>query len=150
MAEAPARGMPANPSGLAYLQKLNAVQQVATDILSRIGKILEENPGAIVDKQTAMLPREQEDKQKYFLEKIARAHRTLNELAGLLQTTSQGASPHDQIREELKVLFVLIESFRPERMVESGLDPGERVQEAIRERVQSLALDIINMRERLK
>lgn len=135
--------------GTTYLRKLTAVERVATDILSRIEKILREDPSAIVDSKTQMLPREIEDKQAYFLGKIERAQKTLKGLADLVVTGPADIALHEQIGVELMVFSVLIEYFRPQRIRASGWNPGG-AEDAIREKIESLVLDIINMRERLK
>ena len=74
----------------------------------------------------------------------------LKELGGLLPSSSREATVREQISIELMVLFVLIDCFRPERLRESGWNPDAGVEEVIRERVESLVLDVINIRERLK
>ena len=130
--------------------KLEAAQRLATDILSRIERILHDDPAAIVGRQSGMLPREIEDIQTYFLQKIQHARNTLQELADLLQLTSERLDEPELISMELMVLFVLIENYRPERILESGWKPAEEVQHTLREKVESLGLDVINMRERLK
>ena len=139
-----------SPAGVAYLRKLTAVERVATDILSRIEKILRENPTAISDTRATMLPHELEDKQAYFLERIAHTRKTLAELAGLLSTGSQEAPLHEQISAELMAFFVLIECFRPHRIRASGWTQSEAAEVAIRESVESLVLDVVSMRERLR
>ena len=130
--------------------KLDVAQRLATDILSRIEKVLHDDPAAILGKQPGMLPREIEDIQTYFLQKIQHARNTLRELADLLQLTSERLDESERISMELMVLFVLIENYRPERISESGWKPAEQVQQTLREKVESLGLDVINMRERLK
>ena len=132
------------------MRKLRAVERVALDILSRVQRILQENPAAIIDEQAAMLPRELEDQQSYFLEKIGRAQKTLKELTGLLLTGPENLVVREQISVELMVFFVLIDLFRTQRIRESGWDPGEGMEELIQQKVESLSLDVINMRERLK
>ncbi len=141
---------PRNPAANAYVRKSNAIKLVAMDLLSHMEKTLQQNPAAIVGKQTNMLPRERQDKQAYFLEKITHARKTLNELMDLLPAKTEDPAIHEQISAELMVFFALIESFRPQRMLESGWNPGEVAQAAIREKVESLVLDVVNMRERLK
>jgi hypothetical protein len=120
------------------------------DILSRIEQLLHDDPAAIVDKQSGMLPREVEDSQAYFLQKIHHARTTLQELAALLQLTPEALDARALISTELMVLFVLIDSYRPERILESRWKAGEETQNVIREKIESLGLDVINMRERLK
>lgn len=140
----------AKPPNHVYAHKLEAAQRLATDILSRIERILHDDPAAIVGKQSGMLPREIEDIQTYFLQKIQHARNTLQELADLLQLTSEKVNDRELISTELMVLFVLIENYRPEHILESGWNPAEEVQHTIRKKVESLGLDVINMRERLK
>jgi len=141
---------PANPASAAYMRKLDAVEWLAMDILSRIEKTVQENPAAVVDKRLTMLPRELEDSQAYFLQKIAHARTTLAELSRLLQTKSENSDLRERISVELMVVFVLVESYRPERMLELGWNPGEEVHQAVRDQIESLGLDVINIRERLK
>jgi hypothetical protein len=139
-----------DPTKIAAVRRLSAVERVAADLLSRVDKILREDPAAIADRYGTMLPRELEDRQAYFLEQAASAQRMLNELASLLPRDLVGSSPRDQIGVELMLLFVLIECFRPERLQESGWAPDLEVQDAIREKLDRLALVVVNMRQRLK
>jgi hypothetical protein len=139
-----------SPASIAYMRKLDAIEWLAMDVLSRIERTLQENPAVVVDRQSTMLSREVEDTQLYFLQKIAHARTILSELKGLVQTKSDVRDLREQISIELMVLFVLIESYRPDRLLESGWNPGQGIQETLRERIELLGLDIINMRERLK
>jgi hypothetical protein len=148
--ETPPKPLPPTPPARARTQRLQAVQRLATDILSRIEQLLHDDPEAIVDKQSGMLPREIEDSQAYFLQKIQHARTTLQELPALLQLTTEALDARALISTELMVLFVLIDSYRPERILESGWKAGEETQNVIREKIESLGLDVINMRERLK
>lgn len=145
-----AERLPANAASIAYMRKLDAVEWLVMDMLSRIEKTVQENPAAVVDKRLTMLPRELEDSQAYFLQKIAHARTTLAELSRLLQTKSENSDLRERISVELMVVFVLVESYRPERMLELGWNPGEEVHQAVRDRIESLGLDVINIRERLK
>lgn len=147
---AAAERSPAAATGAAYMRKLDAVEWIAMDILSRIEKIVQENPAAIVDRLSTKLPRELADSQAYFLQKIAHARKMLNELSGLLQTRSENVELRERMSVELMIFFVLIESYRPERMLESGWNPGEEAREAVQDRIESIGLDVINIRERLK
>lgn len=140
----------ANPTAVVYQRKLKAAERVASDILARLATTVREDPAAIADNHATMLPREIEDQQTYFLGKIAHIQETLKELGGLLPSSSREATVREQISIELMVLFVLIDCFRPERLRESGWNPDAGVEEVIRERVESLVLDVINIRERLK
>jgi hypothetical protein len=140
----------ANPASSAYMRKLDAIEWLAMDLLSRIERTLQENPAVVADRQSTMLPREVEDSQLYFLQKIAHARTMLSELKGLVQTKSEALDLREQISIELMVLFVLIEGYRPQRLLESGWNPDQGIQETLRERIELLGLDIINMRERLK
>jgi len=148
--EAIRKPVSAKPPNHACVYKLGAVQRLVTDILSRIEQLLHDQPTAVVSRQSGMLPREIEDRQTYFLHKIQHARDTLQELADLFQVTSEKVDDRELISMELIVLFVLIENYRPERILESGWNPTEEVQHAIREKLESLGLDVINMRERLK
>jgi hypothetical protein len=132
------------------MRKLDAVEWLAIDMLSRIEKTVQENPAAVVDKRLTMLPRELEDGQAYFLQKIAHARTTLAELSRLLQAKAENSDLRERISVELMVIFVLVESYRPERMLELGWNPGEEIRQAVRDRIESLGLDVINIRERLK
>jgi len=134
----------------AYVRKLRAIDRLAMEIVSRVEKTLQETPKAILDKQSTMLPAELEDSQAYFLQKIAHARDTLQELSGLLPANPQGLDLREEITVELMILFVLIENYRPERMAESGFTTDEQMRRAIHNRIESLSLDLINMRERLK
>lgn len=144
-----AESAPATPAEIAHLRKLRTAARVATDVLSRIEKTLRDNPSAVAGTKTQMLSRELEDKHAYFLEKTATAQKTLNEIASLLPTASEDIALHEQIALELMSFLVVIESFRPRRVHESGWDPGVS-EDAIRAKLDSLVLDAINMRERLK
>jgi hypothetical protein len=97
-----------------------------------------------------MLPREIEDSQAYFLQKIQHARNTLGELDVLLQLAHETIDVRELIRMELVMFFVLIENYRPERILESGWKPDEGTQRVIREKIESLGLDVLNVRERLK
>jgi len=134
----------------AYARKLKTIERLAMEILARVENRLQESPEAILTKQSTMLPTELDDNKQYFLKKIGRVRETLRELSNLVPLDSQTPDLRGEVGVELMVLFVLIESFRPERIAESGcsLDEGARTQ--IRERIESLGLDVINMRERLK
>lgn len=148
--EATPKAVSPKPPNHACAYKLAAVQRLATDILSHIEQLLHDDPAAIVSRQSGTLPREIEDKQTYFLQKIQHARNTLQELADLLELTSEKVDDRELISTELMMLFVLIENYRPERILESGWTPSEEGQHTIREKVESLGLDVINMRERLK
>ena len=138
------------PAAISYIRKLQAVEHLTTDILSRIEKLLQQDAAAIVGKQSAMLPREIEDSQAYFLEKTSHVRTTLREISTLLPGASETLDLRELVGAELLTLFVLIESYRPERITESGWNLGEETQEALRERIDVLSLDLINMRQRLK
>ncbi len=139
-----------NPLNRAWTQKLQAAGQLATDILARIEQLLKDNPSAVVDKKCAMLPREIEDSQTYFLQKVQHARDTLRELEELLQMAPEVRDARELIRTELMFLFVLIDGYRPERIPGSGWRPDEETQHGVREKIESLGIDVINMRERLK
>ena len=139
-----------NPPNRAWTQKLQAAGQLATDVLARIEQLLKDNPSAVVDQKCAMLPREIEDSQTYFLQKVQHARDTLRELEELLQMTPEVRDPRELIRTELMFLFVLIDGYRPERILGSEWTPDEDIQHRIREKIESLGIDVINMRERLK
>lgn len=149
-AEAIPKPLPPNSPSLACAQKLQVLQRLAVNILSRIEQLLHDDPAVIVGKQSGTLPREIEDSQAYFLQKIQHARNTLRELDDLLQLTSETLDARELIRAELMVIFVLIESYRPERLLELGWKPGDEIQHIIREKIESLSLDVINMRERLR
>jgi hypothetical protein len=149
-AEAPARRVAADaPNGVSS-QKWQATEKLADEILVRLERLLREDPAAIVDKQTGMLPREVQEKQAYFLEKIVHAENTLRELARVVPRTDQAADPRQLVSTELMLFFVLVEAFRPERFTEAGFKLDERTRSTISEKIDSLVLDIFNMRERLK
>jgi hypothetical protein len=148
--EAAPKPLPPNSASRASGQKLRVVQQLATGILFRIDQLLHDDPAAVVDKQSGMLPREIEDRQAYFLQKIQHARNTLGELDNLLQLTHETIDVRELIRMELVMFFVLIENYRPERILESGWKPDEGAQRVIREKIESLGLDVLNVRERLK
>lgn len=133
-----------------YVRKLRAIDRLAMEIVSRVEKILLERPEAIVGKHSTLLPAELEDHKSYFLKKIAHARATLQELSGLLPGNPQPVDLREEVNVELMVLFVLIESYRPERMTESTCNVDEQTRHAIHDRIESLSLDVINMRERLK
>jgi hypothetical protein len=120
------------------------------EILSRIEQLLREDPATIVDKQSGMLPREIEDAQSYFLEKTQHARVTLQKIASSLQLPPEKPDARELVSTGLMVLYVLVESYRTERILELGGKPSEETQNAIRESIESLGLDVINMRERLK
>jgi hypothetical protein len=130
--------------------KLQSVDRLGTDILSRLATMLQEDPASIVNPRSAMLPREVEDGQAYFLQKVVHARQTLRELADLLALTPGTLDRRELISTELMILFVLMESYRPERISESGWKLDEDTQARIREKIESLRLDVINIRERLK
>jgi hypothetical protein len=148
--ETPPKPLPPTTPARARTQRLQVVQRLATDILSRIERLLHDDPTAIVDKHSGMLPREIEDRQAYFLQKIQHGRTTFQELADLFQLTTESLDARALISTELMVLFVLIDSYRPERILESGWKAGEEMQRAIREKIESLGLDVITLRERLK
>ena len=135
----------------AYARKLRAIDRLAMEIVCRVEKVLQDTPEAILGKQsTTMLPAELADVQSYFLRKIAHARGTLQELSGLLPANPDALDLREEVNVELMILFVLIESYRPERIVESGFDTDEQMRQAIQNRIESLSLDLINLRERLK
>jgi hypothetical protein len=148
--EAAPEPLPPNPPSRAWVQKLGAVERLANDILSRIEQLLNDDPAALVDKRSAMLPREIEDRQAYFLQKIQHACNTMRELGDLLQLASERLDSRELVSTELMMLFVLITSYRPERILELGWKTDDETQRLIREKIESLSLDVINMRERLK
>lgn len=148
--EAAPKSMPPNLPSRAWAQKLGAVQKLAGDILFRIEKLLHDDPAAVVDKNSAMLPREIEDSQAYFLQKIQHACNTIWELGDLLQLASERLDSRELVSTELIMLFVLVASYRPERILELGWKADDETQRVIREKIESLSLDVINMRERLK
>lgn len=139
-----------NPPSRPLARKLETVQRLASEILSRIEQVLNDDPAVVVDTKSAMFPREIEDSQTYFLEKIQRVRDTLRELDALLHLAPEACDQRQLIRTELMVLFVLIESYRPERILESGWKLGEAIQQVLRTKIESLGIDVINMRERLK
>ena len=139
-----------NPSNRAWTQKLQAAGELATDALSRIEQLVQDNPAAVVDQKCAMLPREIEDNQIYFLQKVQHARDTFRELEELLKMPPEVRDARELIKTELLLLFVLIEGYRPERILGSGWKPDEDTQRGMREKVESLGIDVINMRERLK
>lgn len=145
-----AQRLQTSSASVAYMRKLDAVEWLAADILTRIEKAVHENPAAIIDKQSTMPPRELQESQAYFLQKIAHARQILRELSSLLGTRSENPELRERISVELMIFFVLIEGYRPERMLESGWNPGEDALEEVRARIESLGLDVINIRERLK
>jgi hypothetical protein len=126
------------------------VQQIAKEILFRVEQVLRDDPAAVLAKQSAMLPRELEDSQVYFLQKIEHVRQTVGELQDLLQLAPVSLDIRERVATELMLFFVLIESYRPERMVESGWRPNDEIERILREKIESLSLDIINVRERLK
>ncbi len=136
--------------GISYASKLRAVDRLASDIVSKVETTLTENPGVILNRSSTNLPREVEDRQAYFLEKVSHVRRILSDLAELLELTSAAADDRELLKGELAMLFVLIQSYRPEYMSESGWHPSHDVRTAVEEKVESLSLDIINLRERLK
>ena len=148
--EAIPKALPQKSLNHMYAHKLQAVQRLAMDTLSRIEQLLNDDPAAIVGQQSGMLPREIEDKQTYLLRKIQHIRNTLQELADLFQLTPEKLADRELISTELMVLFVLIENYRLERVLESGWNPVEGIRHTLREKVESLGLDVINMRERLK
>jgi hypothetical protein len=143
--EARSKNPPEKSAVGGHAGKLQSVDRLGTDILSRLATMLQDDPASIVNPRSVMLPREIEDGQAYFLQKVAHARQTLRELADLLQL-----SPGTLVRTELMILFVRMESYRPERISESGWKLGEETQARIREKIESLRLDVINIRERLK
>lgn len=149
-AEGHPNSLPVVAQSHAYAHKLEAVKQMTTDILSRIENLLHDDPAAIVGKRSGTLPREIEENQAYFLQKIRHVHGTLHELAELLRLTPEKPDSRELVITELMLLFVLIESYRPERILESGWKPSDEIQSAILGKIESIGLDIINMRERLK
>lgn len=139
-----------SPQGAAYMRKLDAAEWLAMDILDRIENTVQQNPNALMVDRLSMPPCELQERQEYLLQKIAHARKTLNELSTLLQTRSETPDIRERIKIELMIFFVLIENYRPETINEPGWKPGAGVLEAIRERIESLQLDVINFRERLR
>jgi hypothetical protein len=148
--EAPPKPLPPTTPARAYAQKFQVLQRLTIDILSRIEQLLHDDPAAIVGKQPGMLPREIEDSQAYFLQKTQRARDTLRTLSDLLHLTPEPPEARELVSTYLMLLFVLVESFRPECIQELGWKADQETQSAIRERIEAFGLDIINMRERLK
>jgi len=126
------------------------VHQLAMEILSRFERTVQEDPKSLLNSQCALLPREIEDSKAYFVQKITHAREVLTELASFVGIRSEGIDQRDLIKTELMLLFVLVESYRPERISEFEGKLGEDVQSQIRQLVESLHLDVINIRERLK
>jgi hypothetical protein len=149
-AEAPLKPLPPAAPAHAYAQKFQVLQRLTIDILSRIEQLFHDDPAGIVGKQSGMLPREIEDTQAYFLQKTQHARDTLRALSELLQLTPEPPEARELVSTELMLLFVLVESFRPQRIQELGWKPDQQIQDAIREKIEAFGLDIINMRERLK
>lgn len=149
-ADASAKGISTTLTTPACVRKLEGVQRLATDLLSRLDQLIQDDARAVVSKPLAMLPREIEDNQTYFLQKIHHARDTLLALGDVLQLTRDTAPQPGLISIELAMLFVLIENYRPERLLESGWNLTEEERQTIRERFDSINLDIFNMRERLK
>ncbi len=139
-----------SPQGAAYMRKLDAVEWLAMDILDRIQRLVQQNPAALMANRLAMLPRELQEGQQYLIEKISRARKTLNELSVLVRTRSETPDLRERVSIELMIFFVLIENYRPETIKEPRWKPGAGVFDAIRARIESLQLDVINIRERLK
>ena len=139
-----------NPSSPAWAPRLKAVQFLIAGALGRVEQILNDSPATVLDSKSTKLPREIEESQTYFLQKIQHLRDTLQELDDLLHLAPETCDPRELIRAELMVVFVLIDSYRPERVVESGWRPDGDVQNTIRRGIESLGLDVINMRERLK
>ena len=148
--EAPPKPLPPTPLGRAHAQKLQVIQRLAADILSRIEQLLHDDPAAIVGKQSGMLPREIEDSQAYILQKTQHARDTLRALCQLFHLTPETPEARELVSTELMMLFVLVEGFHPERVSELGWTPDEQTRNAIRAKIEAFGLDIINMRERLK
>ncbi|HTZ82358.1 MAG TPA: hypothetical protein VMB66_04165 [Candidatus Acidoferrales bacterium] len=143
-------GLRGSPHGAAYMRKLDATEWLAMDILDRIENTVQQNPSALMVNRLSMLPRELQEGQEYLLQKVAHARKMLNELSTLLQTRSEIPDVRERIKIELMIFFVLIANYRPETINEPRWKPGADVLEAIRERIESLNLDVINIRERLK
>jgi hypothetical protein len=148
--EASPKPLPPAAPAHAYAQKFQVLQRLTIDILSRIEQLFHDDPAAIVGKQPGMLPPEIEDTQAYFLQKTQHARDTLRALSELLQLTPKPPEARELVSTELMLLFVLVESFRPQRIQELGWKPDQQIQDAIREKIEAIGLDIINMRERLK
>jgi hypothetical protein len=147
---APSHNPPGKSAASVHVGKLQSVDRLSMDILSRFARMLQEDPASIVNPRSAMLPREIEDSQAYFLQKITHASQTLRELADLLQIPSATPDRRELVSTELMILFVLMESYQPERILESGWRLTEETQAGIRDKIESLRLDVINIRERLK
>jgi hypothetical protein len=148
--EAPPKPLPPAAPAHAYAQKFQVLQLLTIDILSRIEQLFHDDPATIVGKQSGMLPREIEDTQAYFLQKTQHARDSLRALSELLQLTPEPPEARELVSTELMLLFVLVESFRPQRIQELGWKPDQQIQDEIREKIEAFGLDIINMRERLK
>lgn len=126
------------------------MQQLVKEILVRIEVYFRDDPLAIVDRQEGAQPREIEDAQSYFLEKIGHARETMREMAELLRLPGGSAEKRELIRGELMALFVLVESLRPSQDSERGPDAGEETMRSIYMAIDALGLDVINLRQRLK
>lgn len=149
-AEVEPNAEPRSQLGEAGRKKLQVIQQLAEEILLRIEQLLHQDPAVVLAKKTGVIPREIEDTQDYFLQKVRRIRKSLTELREQFEQHSEPLDRRELIRVELMVLMVLVESYRPERITEAGLKLDEQAREVISERIESLALDILNMRERLK
>lgn len=134
--------------GATYVSKLRAVDRLSGDILSKVETSLRENPAGVLN--ASCLPREVEDRQAYFFEKISHARGILGDLAELLKLGSAASDDRELLKAELAMLFALVQSYQPEHIQESGWNPSEDIRAAVHEKLESLTLDIINLRERLK
>jgi len=126
-------------------RRLEAFHCLAGKTLERVEELLGRR-----SESWRLSPCEIEEWQRYFLVKLQHARGILREMADLLPTSVELPDNRELISTELMVLFILAENCRPERMLESGWKPDEEMQQSIREKIESLGLDIINMRERLK
>jgi len=135
---------------VAYARRLQAVERLATDLLSSIETAIKENPSAVAEGRGTVLPREIEDRQAYFLQKTSQARIAIADLSNLLGVRSEAFDYRELISAELLMLFALIEACRPERMIELGWHPDKNARQAVAATLESLGLSIINMRERLR
>jgi hypothetical protein len=144
--------LPAAPSAMdrGCARRAAAVLQLATDIIARMEQRFREDPLAIVEQQAGTQPREIEEAQSYFKEKMEHIRESLRELADLLRLSPDAAEKPDLIRGELLAFFVLVESLRPARDAEAGPNVGEASGRLLCQAFDSLSLDVINLRQRLK
>jgi hypothetical protein len=128
--------------------RLQAVRFLLENGLTRVEQLVQEEGLLTPNRQAQKL--EVDDNREYFLQKLTNIRQSLRFMAEQLNLPANFPESKQVLQLELVSLTVLVEASRASHLVPGGGDFDQKVRSILDDSIENIALDLLNLRARVK